>query len=207
MPTVLSAFATLAPIHINNISVFNGENNEKDPSPHSRFNVGLHDSCQAHLQGRTGSIPPVQVRARPRDMELYLLAISSPAGWLLCPPARQGLLAGLWSWPLTPAAEAQARVAGAGWTGQSDAVGAARAWPDWVQVYTHLRQTVHPLALHLEAAPAAPPGLAWVSAAVLATLPMGRRDQRLRTQLDQPALLFPWSGEAWAAARAVLAGA
>jgi hypothetical protein len=73
-------------------------------------------------------------------------------------------------------------------------------------VYTHLRQTVHPLALHLEAAPAAPAGLTWISPAELATLAMGRRDQRMRTLLDQPAMLLPWSAEAWAAARAVLTG-
>jgi len=168
----------------------------------------LRGACQAHLQGRTGSIPPAQVRARPRDTELYLLAISAPAGWLVCPPARKGLLAGLWSWPLVPASGAEAGAAepGCAWPGPPAPAGGARAWPDWVQVYTHLRQTVHPLALHLEAAPAAPAGLAWISPAELASLAMGRRDQRLRALLDQPAMLLPWSAEAWAAARTVLTG-
>jgi len=170
------------------------------PAPHCP-ECPLRGACQAQLQGSTGRIPPALPRARPKEAELYLVAIHSPAGWLLRPPARNGLLAGLWSWPWVEAGE----VAGAAEDAVPYRAGQGRSWPGWVQVYTHLRQTVHPLALRLEAAPAAPGGLAWVGAAELAALPMGRRDQRLREHLDQPATLFPLGAEEWGAALAVLA--
>jgi A/G-specific adenine glycosylase len=160
----------------------------------------LQDGCRARQQGSTGRIPPVQVRARPRSTEHYLLAIASPAGWLLRPPARKGLLSGLWSWPMAPAGTA----AGAAEAGIPYRAGEGRSWPGWVQVYTHLRQTIHPLALRLEAAPPAPEGLVWVAAGDLAALPMGKRDQRLREHLGQPGSFLPWTAEDWGAALAVL---
>jgi A/G-specific adenine glycosylase len=163
----------------------------------------LRSACQAHLQGSTARIPPALPRAKPKASELYLVAISSPAGWLLRPPARTGLLAGLWSWPWVPAGEA---AGGAAEAGIPYRAGEGRSWPGWVQVYSHLRQTVHPLALHLAAPPAAPRGLAWVGAGDLAGLAMGRRDQRLREHLGQPAMLFPWTAEDWGAALAILGG-
>jgi A/G-specific adenine glycosylase len=163
-------------------------------------NCPLQGGCRAHLQGSTGRIPPVQVRAKPRSTEHYLLAIASPAGWLLRPPARKGLLAGLWSWPMAPAGTP----AGAAEAGIPYRAGEGRSWPGWVQVYTHLRQTIHPLALRLEAAPPAPEGLVWVPAGDLAALPMGRRDQRLREHLGQPGSFLPWTAEDWRAALAVL---
>jgi hypothetical protein len=79
-----------------------------------------------------------------------------------------------------------------------------RAWPGWVQVYTHLRQTIHPLALRLETPHAAPDGLCWVEPEALAALPMGKRDQRLRGHLGQPASFLPLSAEDWGAALTVL---
>jgi A/G-specific adenine glycosylase len=160
----------------------------------------LRAACRAHLQGSTGRIPPARPRANPKESALYLVAISSPAGWLLRPPARKGLLAGLWSWPCIPAGAA----AGAAEQGIPYLAAEGRSWPGWVQVYTHLRQTVHPLALHLEAPAGAPEGLAWVGAADLAALPMGKRDQRLREHLGQPASMLPWTAGDWGAALAVL---
>ena len=71
-------------------------------------------------------------------------------------------------------------------------------------MYTHLRQTVHPLAVALETAPAAPPGLAWVPAPDLAGLPLGKRDQRLRDLLGRPAGFLPLTPEEWDAVRAML---
>ena len=59
----------------------------------------LQEPCQARQQGSTGRIPPPAVRAKPKAAELYLVAMASPAGWLVRPPSSQGLLAGLWSWP------------------------------------------------------------------------------------------------------------
>jgi A/G-specific adenine glycosylase len=160
----------------------------------------LQAGCQARLQGSTGRIPPVLPRARPRETELYLLAISSPAGWLLRPPARKGLLAGLWSWPWVLAGSA----AGAAEPARPYRAAQGRSWPGWVQVYTHLRQTIHPLALDLETARPAPEGLVWVPAGELAALAMGKRDQRLREHLAQPGSFLPWTGEDWGAALALL---
>jgi A/G-specific adenine glycosylase len=162
----------------------------------------LRDACKARLQGSTGRIPPVQPRAKPRSTELYLVAISSPSGWLLRPPAAKGLLAGLWSWPWILAGTA----GGAAESGIPYRAAEGRAWPGWVQVYSHIRQTVHPLALHLERPPAAPEGLVWVGPAELAALPMGKRDQRLREHLGQPAIMLPWTAEDWGAALTILDG-
>jgi len=163
----------------------------------------LRAACRAHLEGSTGRIPPVQVRAKAREVELYLVAISAPAGWLLRPPARTGLLAGLWSWP--SAAPAQP-MAGAAEPGVPHRAAEGRSWPGWVQVYSHLRETVHPLALHLATTPATPAGLAWVAPGDLAGLPLGRRDQRLRENLAEPSSMLPWSAEDWAAAGRILGG-
>ncbi len=160
----------------------------------------LRAACRAHLEGSTGRIPPALLRAKPRETELYLVAIASPQGWLLRPPARKGLLAGLWSWPWV---EAGAHV-GAAEAAIPFRTAEGRSWPGWVQVYTHLRQTIHPLALRLEAPRAAPGGLSWVADGDLAALPMGRRDQRLREHLARPASFLPLGGEDWGAALAVL---
>jgi A/G-specific adenine glycosylase len=165
----------------------------------------LREACQAHLQGSAGRIPLAQPRARQREQELYLVAISSPAGWLLRPPGRKGLLAGLWSWPWVPA-PAKGEGQRAAEAGVPYLAAEGRSWPGWVQVYTHLRETVHPLALRLETRPAAPEGLAWVPAGDLIGLPMGRRDQRLRDNLSQPSSMLPISAEDWGAALAVLEG-
>lgn len=163
----------------------------------------LRDTCRACREGSAGRIPPVQVRAKPRATELHLLAIVSPAGWLVRPPARSGLLAGLWSWPFLEAGEVPARAAETAlpFTGAD-----ARSWPGWVQVYSHLRQTVHPAMVRLGHVPAAPAGLAWVPEADLPGLPMGRRDQRLRELAAGSQGLPDLHGEALAALRALLDG-
>ena len=148
----------------------------------------LQGACQAHRQGSTERIPPSRPRAQPKEAELYLVAIASPSGWLLRPPAAKGLLAGLWCWPaiapeVTEAtgateAAAEASVAYLAWE--------VRSWPGWVQVYSHRRETIHPLSLRLDEAGPAPAGLRWVAAEELAALPMGARDQRLRKHLQEP---------------------
>jgi A/G-specific adenine glycosylase len=134
-------------------------------------------------------------------VELHLLAIACPAGWLLRPPAPRGLLAGLWSWPWAAPVPAAAAAAEAAIPYRA---GETRSWPGWVQVYSHRRETVHPLALWLPVTPALPPGLAWVAPGDLAGLPLGRRDQRLRDLLEEPSSLLPWNAEDWAAAVGVL---
>ncbi len=161
----------------------------------------LGGTCRAHRLGLAQRIPPAVPKAKPRESELFLVAIGSPAGWLLRPPAATGLLAGLWSWPWAPVPEPEA---GAAETAVPYRTARGCAWPGWVQAYSHLRQTVHPLCARLEAAPEAPRGLAWVPVRDLGGLPMGRRDQRLRALLDQPAGFLPLTGEDWAAIDAVL---
>jgi adenine-specific DNA glycosylase len=147
-------------------------------------------ACVAHREGSTHRIPPALPRARTTTAEFYLVAVASPAGWLLCPPAAKGLLAGLWGWPQvatpsaapTPSATDLAAEASLPY-GTRD----ARSWPGWVQVYTHRRETIHPVAYRLEASRQAPDGLVWISSATLPTLPMGNRDQRLRSYVLAPA--------------------
>jgi A/G-specific adenine glycosylase len=166
----------------------------------------LRTACRARQQGSVQRIPPALPRARPAEMELHLVAVESKAGWLLRPPARTGLLAGLWSWPAVPARLDPAALGAAEAAVQYRAA-EGRAWPGWVQAYSHLRQSVHPLGVRLDTVPAAPEGLAWVPDRDLAGLPMGRRDQRLRELLARPAAMLPLDEEAWRAVQAVLAGA
>ena len=161
----------------------------------------LGGTCRAHRLGSARRIPPALPRAKPRESELFLVAIGSPAGWLLRPPASQGLLAGLWSWPWAPVPEPAARAAEAAVPYRA---AQGRAWPGWVQVYSHLREAVRPLCARLDTARPAPPGLAWVPARDLGSLALGRRDQRLRELLDQPAGFLPLTEQDWAAVGAVL---
>ena len=176
------------------------------PAPHCE-RCPLQADCIARREGSTQRIPPAQPRARPKAVTLTLVAIAAPSGWLLRPPAGKGLLAGLWGWPSVASSGDEARAASASHAtaleGVAEPVPATdvpgRAWPSWVQVYTHRRETIHPVAFRLTAAAPAPEGLVWVDEATLATLPMGKRDQRLRTLALTPAsgelttaLPLPW---------------
>jgi A/G-specific adenine glycosylase len=162
----------------------------------------LQARCAAHRQGTTASIPPVAPRAKPKEAELYLVAIASPSGWLVRPPTAKGLLAGLWSWPSVTADLAE----GAADTPLPYGTAEGRAWPGWVQVYTHRRETIHPVALRLSAQPEAPDGLRWIPAADLGALPMGKRDQRLRQHLEEAASPGALGGAEWAAAQSFIKG-
>ena len=168
------------------------------PTPHCAT-CPLQTACKAQLQGSTARIPPAQPRARPKEAELYLVAIQSEAGWLLCPPAAKGLLAGLWSWPWVAP-----RLEGAAEPSIPYQTQEGRSWPSWVQLYSHRRETVHPLTLRLQRVTAAPSGLRWVTAEALAALPMGRRDQRLRQHLLEATGPGYLEGEELAAAWAIL---
>jgi len=135
----------------------------------------LQGQCRARLEGSAHRLPPAVPRTPPRAIDLLLVAIASPEGWLLRPPAGQGLLAGLWGWPwLEPGPAAGAA------EDSADPEVPSRSWPGWVQVYTHRRETIHPAGFRLKAPRPAPAGLVWVPAATLRGLPMGKRDQRLR---------------------------
>ena len=139
----------------------------------------LETACEARRLGIVDRIPQPVERAKVTKVELRLLAIEASGDWLLREPSRRGLLSGLWRWPaqegdLVPCGSVPLTVRAAG------------LWKPWVQVYTHRRELVTPMAIRLSEAFPAPPGHAWVAEAELATLPLGKRDQRLRALLGEP---------------------
>ncbi|MCE1203284.1 MAG: hypothetical protein LWW79_01570 [Holophagaceae bacterium] len=136
----------------------------------------LADRCAARLNGRTGDIPPVAKRAKPKASALWLVAFEAQGQFLLLTPAAKGLLAGLWRWPTFDAADQ---------TPATDP-GPITAWPGWTQVYTHRREAVSPLHIPVEAPFTPVEGLRWVPRAELQGLPLGKRDQRLRDLLGTP---------------------
>ena len=135
--------------------------------------------CGAHLAGRTGAIPPVVKRAKPKASALWLVAFEAEGHVLLLAPVAKGLLAGLWRWPALDAAAL---------TPQPTALSpqSSTAWPGWVQVYTHRREAVSPLHIRLASRFEPADGLRWVARGDLRDLPLGKRDQRLRDLLDTP---------------------
>jgi len=140
----------------------------------------LATNCEAHRRGVVQSIPMRITRTKPTEVELWLLAIQVQNHWLVRPPAENGLLAGLWSWPTLAldtindlAAEEPQPYGLVRW----------RAWPGWTQAYSHRREKVLPLALQVEV-PFEPAGFIWVDQDSLKTLPMGRRDQQLLERLS-----------------------
>ena len=137
----------------------------------------LAAACVARLTGRTAELPPPRMRPRVRDVQLWLLAIEAEGHLLLQVPSGKGLLAGLWRWP-TAAPESH--------PADSALPRGLTAWPGWTQVYTHRREAVSPLHLALPFRFHAQDGLHWVPRGELAALPMGRRDQRLRSLLGLP---------------------
>ncbi len=159
----------------------------------------LQGACAARSRGIQHRIPPAQPRAKVTEAEIHLAAIASGGAWLLRPPGAKGLLAGLWSWPWTATA--------ADLPGAAEAASAygivAREPAGWTQVYSHRREAVRPIVARVEPG-AAPPGLEWVPEARLPSLPMGRRDQRLRGAVDAPG--GPLTGAGLEALRAILQG-
>jgi A/G-specific adenine glycosylase len=137
----------------------------------------LQAHCGAHGAGRTGDIPPVAKRPQPKPTALWLLALEAEGGFLLREPAPKGLLAGLWRWPTLEGDEVAPLANGP--LGEP-----LRAWPGWTQVYTHRREQVSPLHLHLQTRFEAGAGHRWIPKADLGALPLGKRDQRLRDLLQ-----------------------
>jgi A/G-specific adenine glycosylase len=146
------------------------------PSP-ACADCPLSCGCRARQEGRTAEIPPVARRAKPKASALWLVALEAEGHFLLHSPATTGLLAGLWRWPMLDATTSSPQ-----FTVPRDLT----AWPGWTQVYTHRRETVHPLRLRLSRRFEAGPGLRWIPAGGLAGLPLGKRDQRLRDLLATP---------------------
>lgn len=144
----------------------------------------LAQACAAREAGRAGEIPPVARRAAVKEQDLWLVAIQAQDGFLLHRPADKGLLAGLWRWPAL--AEEPLPAAGAAEEAAACQALEAEAWEGWTQVYTHRRERVSPLKLGLTVRFEAPSGMAWIEAAGLAELPLGRRDAKLRELLKSP---------------------
>ncbi len=136
----------------------------------------LAPACGAFHGGRTTEIPPPAARTRPKQVDLWLLAVEAEGHLLVHAPGGKGLLAGLWRWPTVEAQDAVL-------PGPPEGV---VAWPGWTQVYTHRREAVRPLKLSLGRRFAPAEGLQWVPRERLVDLPLGRRDQRLRDLLGTP---------------------
>ena len=140
-------------------------------------------SCTAKQAGRAAEIPPVAKRATVTTQELWLVAVEADGAYLLHPPAVKGLLAGLWRWPTVDAA---ARMDAAAETERDYGAFESEAWEGWTQVYTHRREGVSPLRLRFGKRFQAPSGMAWIEAADLAGLALGRRDAKLRDLFKRP---------------------
>jgi A/G-specific adenine glycosylase len=136
----------------------------------------LAEDCGARRAGRAAEIPPAAKRPKPKVSALWLVALEAEGHVLLHPPAAKGLLAGLWRWPALEIPDFPAQAAHGDFT----------AWPAWTQVYTHRREAVAPLHLHLGARFPAAEGLRWIPAGELPSLALGKRDQRLRDLLATP---------------------
>ncbi|MCE1228503.1 MAG: A/G-specific adenine glycosylase [Firmicutes bacterium] len=150
------------------------------PSPRCE-QCPLAACCEARRMDATERIPLKKDRAPQKESEIWLLAIRAQGRWLLRPPASKGLLAGLWSWPVLPLEKPVANLAAE--PQQPFGLESWRSWPGWTQVYSHRKERIQPLALEWsEAFPVAQ--LRWVEEETLRTLPMGKRDQRLRELLD-----------------------
>lgn len=139
----------------------------------------LAERCSAQLTGRTQDIPPVTKRAKPKESTLWLVALEAEGQMLLQAPAAKGLLAGLWRWPTLEAEDLPIHPV-------SSRDHTVLAWSGWTQVYTHRREIVSPLHLRLRKRFEPKAGLQWIPSADLPSLPLGRRDLRLRDLLATP---------------------
>lgn len=139
----------------------------------------LAAACEGFRQGRAGELPPPRPRIAVREEALWLLAFSCQGRWLLRTPQSKGLLSGLWRWPTLPGTLPEGGAAPPSLAGTTH--------EPWTQVYTHRRERITPVLLATEG-PSFPlaEGWRWVDTPRLATLPMGRRDQRLRALLLEP---------------------
>ncbi len=137
------------------------------------------DQCDAHRSGSTSRIPARIPRMKPREAEIWLVAVEAEGHWLLREPTKKGLLAGLWKWPTVEVES----LAGQNLAADSNLPYSSlelRAWPGWTQVYTHRREFVSPLHLRLEKRFEVPKGCLWVAGNGLDQLALGKRDQQLR---------------------------
>lgn len=141
----------------------------------------LATGCGARGTGRTADIPPVVARAKPKETDLWLVALEAEGHFLLHPPAARGLLAGLWRWPTLERDRDLMHQPAPGEPGGPPP--GTRVWPGWLQTYTHRRERIQPLQVTFPTRFAPAPDLHWVPQARLTALPLGKRDQRLRELL------------------------
>lgn len=144
----------------------------------------LVPSCEGLRQGRAETLPPPSPRPAVREEDLWLVALHCGDRWLLRTPEGRGLLAGLWRWPTVQGGVPdEAAALPPGFQASTGAT--------WTQAYTHRREHITPIRLTTTTAPfPVAEGWEWVTAERLATLPLGRRDQRLRNLLeDSPGLM------------------
>jgi len=148
-------------------------------SPHCS-DCPLAERCGGFASGDPARFPARAQRPVPRTVVLWLVAVEAEGCFLLERPQSTGLLSGLWRWPTleenlpaSKAAEATGDYSCLEWT----------AFPGWTQVYTHRREVIRPLGIRLLRRSPVSSGRAWVPAKNIDNLPMGSRDQRLRTLL------------------------
>lgn len=146
----------------------------------------LSEPCAARQAGRTGEIPPVAKRAKPKASTLWLVAMEAEGHLLLHPPAAKGLLAGLWRWPTFEQTALPPQPTAHSPEPTAHVPPPITAWPGWTQVYTHRRETVSPVHLLLTTRFVPGEGLMWMPRGELGGLPLGKRDQRLRDLLETP---------------------
>lgn len=157
--------------------------------------------CQAHQQGRETTLPPPRPRAPSKEERLWLVAVNAQGHFLLRKPKTRGLLAGLWCWPTLPEPVPPSMDPDPSWAFHQPV--------SWTQVYSHRRESIHPISIQ-SPMPPFPVGeaWAWIDTARLQTLPMGRRDQRLRSALKEPETRYttaPLPAGLWQALRELTA--
>lgn len=135
--------------------------------------------CEAYGSNSTDRIPQVIQRRKPKESELWLVAVEAEGHWLLREPTQKGLLAGLWKWPTVEVAALVEKNMAAD-SSLPYAPHDLSAWPGWTQVYTHRREIVSPLHLRLEKRFEAPKDCRWIPGNELDQLALGKRDQHLR---------------------------
>lgn len=135
--------------------------------------------CQAHLQNKTGSIPPPKVAPKVQLLDLYLLGIEAEGHVLMHAPSSKGLLAGLWRFPVR---EVLTQDLAASPQRPYGLLSAARL-EGWTQAYTHRKEKIQPIWMQLEGRFEVGESLCWIPKSTLLEKPMGRRDQRLRDWL------------------------
>lgn len=154
----------------------------------------LASGCEAFRQGKTRSIPPPKAQPKVQTLDLYLLGIEADGHILMHAPGSKGLLAGLWRFPMR---EVMAQPMAACPERPYGLLSTAR-FEGWTQVYTHRKEKIQPLWMHLESRFEVGDSLYWVPKAQVMDKPMGRRDQRFRDDLlagPQASLLAdeaPW---------------